>query len=190
MSHSAKANIRHTQREVLRQMSREFRREASLAASRILLGEPFWNASSSVLLFMPLPDELDLQECLSAALRAGKQVALPRYREETQTYGAALLIDPAQLRPGAYGIPEPPPEAPWIPLNQLDAMLVPGLAFDLSGTRLGRGKGFYDRLLAQTRGVKCGVAFDSQLLTNLPREANDIAMNYLLTPTRCVRTGL
>jgi 5-formyltetrahydrofolate cyclo-ligase len=71
-----------------------------------------------------------------------------------------------------------------VPLNQLDFLLVPGVAFDRSGRRLGRGKGFYDRLLAGVTGMKCGVAWDEQIVHELPAEPHDIAMDLMLTPSR------
>jgi 5-formyltetrahydrofolate cyclo-ligase len=68
----------------------------------------------------------------------------------------------------------------------LDFILVPGVAFDLSGRRLGRGKGYYDRLLKQTRGTTCGVAFDEQIVGEIPVEPHDLNVNCILTPTRWI----
>jgi len=58
----------------------------------------------------------------------------------------------------------------------------------LSGHRVGRGKGFYDRLLAKVRGIKCGVAFDQQVVKAVAAQAHDIRMDFILTPMRCIRT--
>jgi len=74
-------------------------------------------------------------------------------------------------------------------LGRLDLILVPGVAFDLRGRRLGRGRGFYDRLLLETGGVKCGIAFDEQIAGEVPTGKYDLQMNFILTPTRCVETG-
>jgi len=63
-------------------------------------------------------------------------------------------------------------------------ILIPGIAFDLHGRRLGRGKGFYDRLLTEIRGVKCGIAFDEQIVEKIPVEPHDVRMDFILTPTR------
>jgi len=73
-------------------------------------------------------------------------------------------------------------------LSRLDLILVPGVAFDLCGCRLGRGGGFYDRLLAETHGVKCGIAFDEQITGEVPTGEHDLQMDFILTPTRCVET--
>ena len=88
---------------------------------------------------------------------------------------------------GKFGISEPRPECETIPLDQFDLVLVPGLAFDPGGNRLGRGRGFYDRILAAASGVKCGVAYDFQLLEKIPVEPHDAPVNFIFTPTRCVR---
>jgi 5-formyltetrahydrofolate cyclo-ligase len=72
------------------------------------------------------------------------------------------------------------------PLNRLDFILVPGVAFDLHGRRLGRGRGFYDQLLANVRGRTCGVAFDEQIVRDVPIEPHDVSLNCILTPTRWV----
>ena len=82
---------------------------------------------------------------------------------------------------------EPAANCTEIPLNQFDLVLVPGMAFDLQGNRLGRGQGFYDRLLAKTSGVKCGVAYDFQLLKNIPAETHDARVSFIFTPSRGVR---
>ena len=66
----------------------------------------------------------------------------------------------------------------------LDVVLVPGVAFDLGGRRLGRGAGYYDRLLTGVRGTTCGVAFDEQISGELPVEPHDVHVNCILTPTR------
>ena len=63
-------------------------------------------------------------------------------------------------------------------------MLIPGLAFALNGARLGRGKGYFDRLLAQVAGTRCGVAFDWQVLSEIPTEAHDILVDCLVTPSQ------
>jgi 5-formyltetrahydrofolate cyclo-ligase len=76
-----------------------------------------------------------------------------------------------------------------IPLEKFDLVLVPGVAFDLSGNRLGRGKGFYDQLLAKISGVKCGVGYDFQLLEKIPAEPHDAKVDFVITPARTMKTA-
>ena len=107
--------------------------------------------------------------------------------EVASQYVACAVKEPGkELRTGQFGIREPIESCPELPLNRLDFVLVPGIAFDLQGRRLGRGKGYYDRLLAEVRGTTCGVAFDEQIVEELPVEPHDIHVNCILTPTRWI----
>ncbi len=187
MSFMDKPSLRQQMRAQLTGLSVSMRRDLSARAVARLVEQGIWPKASSILGYVPLKDELDLLPALEAARLTGKVISLPRYLETEGIYCAAIA--PARmpgLAKGAFGILEPTSEAEVMPLNRLDLVLVPGLAFDVRGKRLGRGKGFYDRLLAQVSGIKCGVALDEQIVQELPAEAHDIAMNYILTPTRWI----
>jgi 5-formyltetrahydrofolate cyclo-ligase len=88
-----------------------------------------------------------------------------------------------ELRPGNFGIAEPSPTLPEIPASEIDAFLCPGLAFDASGGRLGRGKGFYDRILATARpgALKIGVCFPGQLVPDTFSEPHDVRMDRVIS---------
>jgi 5-formyltetrahydrofolate cyclo-ligase len=87
------------------------------------------------------------------------------------------------LAAGRYGVIEPAAVCNVADLKRLDLILVPGVAFDWHGRRLGRGKGYYDRLLAEVSGTTCGVAFDQQLVATIPVEPHDVHLNCILTPS-------
>ncbi|MFM1770638.1 MAG: hypothetical protein RJA22_3167 [Verrucomicrobiota bacterium] len=167
--------------------------EAAAAAADLrerLLAQPAWRQARAILLYAPAPEEPDVWPLLDCALREGRTVALPRHDPGSDTYHAAVIRDPAaDLVPGRFGLREPGPDCPEIPLNRLDLALVPGVGFALNGARLGRGKGYFDRLLPGLTGLKCGVAFDCQLVPALPVEAHDAGVDVVLTPTRWHRTG-
>ena len=144
-----------------------------------------WRAAAAVLVFAPRPDEPDIRPLITAGLAGGKIIALPRHVTASDTYEAAVVRDVARdLRAGHFGLLEPAPECPRLPLMQLDLRLVPGLGFDALGRRLGRGKGYYDQLLSHTPAGNCGIAFDWQVVDELPTEPHDAPMNFLATPTR------
>lgn len=148
-----------------------------------------WRAANSVLLFAPLPDEPDVWPLLRIALAAGKTVALPAFISGTNAYTARRLLDPDRdVVHGKFNIREPAATCPEQPLNRLDLVLVPGIAFDPRGGRLGRGRGYYDRLLAAVNGLKCGVAFDEQIVDAVPVGPMDVRLNCILTPTRWIET--
>lgn len=180
-----KAAIRSRVRAVLAGVSSGEAAEASTRACALLRAQPIWRESKSILFYAPLAQELDLSPLMTDALISDKTVALPRFIAETGQYAAFQVTNPADgLTRGNFGILEPLSTAPSVPVNQLDLALVPGIAFDMCGRRLGRGKGFYDRLLAAVPGAKCGVAFDQQVVGEIPVESHDIVMNFILTPTR------
>jgi 5-formyltetrahydrofolate cyclo-ligase len=180
-----KAAVRAQVRNALREFLSAERVAASAAIRERVLNSASWQAARGVLLFCALPDEPDLDALFGAAHAAGKAVALPRYSAALGAYEAALVRDWSQdCATGRHGVVEPGAQCPRVALNQLDLALVPGVAFDRAGRRLGRGKGYYDRLLAEFPGIRCGVAFDVQVVAALPEEPHDVKLNCLATPTR------
>lgn len=182
----AKSLLRQKIQVQLRGLSAETRSLASARAAQSILQQPIWKNASRVLFYAALRDELDVLPLLEEALKAGKIAGLPRFVPEENRYLAAEVKSiNDQCLQGRYGILEPGSSCPSLSLKQLDLVLVPGVAFDLAGRRLGRGKGFYDRLLAECNGLKCGVGFDFQLLEEpIPEEPHDIRLDCILTPTR------
>jgi 5-formyltetrahydrofolate cyclo-ligase len=145
-------------------------------------------SAHTILFFAPLPDELDVWPMLEMSLALETNCALPFFDAEKNTYGAKLLKTLAtDIVIGKFGVREPAASCVEIPLNQFDLVLVPGMAFDLHGNRLGRGQGFYDRILSGASGVKCGVAHDFQLLEKIPAEPHDAKVDFIFTPSRGVR---
>ena len=182
-----KKTLRTQIREALKKMTPERRTAASVQACARLTQQKIWQKAQSVLFYAPLPEELDLWPLLMDALAAGKTVSLPRFDAEQKGYVACHIRDAADdLSEGQYGIREPAELCARISLNRLDLILVPGIAFDLNGYRLGRGKGYYDRLLAEAGGPTCGVAFDEQIVSQIPTEPHDVRLNCILTPTRWI----
>jgi 5-formyltetrahydrofolate cyclo-ligase len=134
-----------------------------------------WHRSRSVCLFCALPDEPHLLTPWSE----GKKVSLPRVS------GADLKLHYAnsaeELIKGKFGNLEPKANAPKAPFHA-DFIIVPGLAFDPAGGRLGRGAGYYDRLLTKFEGVRVGVCFSELLVEEVPCESHDIRMDFVVTP--------
>lgn len=185
-----KAALRKQIRAVLLHLSPATRAAISAQICARLQEQEFWQKAASVLFFAPLPGEPELWPLLEASMAAGKTVALPRFDAAEQSYVACRVQNlRSEIVNGHFGAREPHPGCVEIPLGRLDLVLVPGVAFDLNGNRLGRGKGFYDRLLPETRKCKCGVAFDEQMVAEVPTGALDVPMDFILTPTRCVETA-
>lgn len=183
----SKAAVRAAARSAVHALALEQRIELSAKAAKLLVSQEVWRAARNILFYAPLPDELDIWPLLGLALDEGKAVTLPRYDTETRAYTACQLGDLSKdIVRGQYGIREASPQCAEMDLNRLDLILVPGVAFDVQGRRLGRGKGYYDRLLPHLPGTTCGVGFDEQLLPEVPTERHDIHLNCILTPTRWI----
>ena len=180
-----KAWLRQRLRERLKGISPVEKATESAHLCGLLREQSLWKRARCVLFYAALSDEVDVWPLLEVAIAEGKIVALPRYRSEQACYGAARLQNPGNdTKTGEFGIREPTAECTGVPLNQLDLILVPGVGFDLSGRRLGRGKGYYDRLLTGVRGAKCGLAFEKQIVMAIPAEPHDITLDYIVTPNR------
>jgi len=183
-----KAALRKQIRGILQKISPAARGALSAQIRDRLKEQVFWKNTGSVLFFAPASNEVDVWPLLEEALNAGKTAALPRFDSTDQSYVACRVQNlRSEIVAGEFGIREPAAKCVEIPLSKFDLVLVPGVAFDLQGHRLGRGRGFYDRLLAEVRGVKCGVAFDEQLASEVPAGMLDVQVNFILTATRCVK---
>ncbi|MSU36110.1 MAG: 5-formyltetrahydrofolate cyclo-ligase [Pedosphaera sp.] len=151
---------------------------------RILARAEFQRARA-ILMTWPLPDEINLWPLASVVLRSHAALCLPRYNPSTGGYDVCQIqhLD-GGLREGPFGIMEPAPDCSLVPPEALDFCLVPGLGFDSCGQRLGRGRGFFDRLLATVRGVTCGAGYDEQMVSRVPIEPHDVQLNLVLTPSK------
>ncbi len=167
----------------LSQLDGVFRDQASQQACARLLRQTVFERSQHILAYAAMAGELNLWPVLERILQAGKTLCLPRYLPGSDSYEAAMIRDlEKDLRPGKMGIREPSPNCPGMDLKRLDLILVPGVAFDRCGRRLGRGKGYYDRILSAVEGFKCGVCFDQQLVDQVPVESHDELLDCILTP--------
>lgn len=172
-----------TKRE-LRQQIRTQKRRLSAAELAVMsedicskvLALASWQEAGTLLLYYPLPDEVDVRLLIKDAFESGKKVLLPVVKgDELELH---LYEGEASLKEGAFGIMEPtgPLFAP-IHYDEIELAIIPGMAFDSAGHRLGRGKGYYDRLLPNLKTAKLtGICFPFQLLEEVPAEAHDISV--------------
>lgn len=184
----AKAELRAKIRSILKSLTPEKRTSDSAKLCVSLKQQHSFQNAASILFFAPLPEEPDLWPLLNEVLATKKLIALPCFDSENQTYLPRRINDiHVEIMSGKFGIREPVPACVAIPLEDLDVVLVPGVAFDASGHRLGRGKGYYDRLLQNLKGRKIGIAFDEQVVDAVPVGKNDVKVDLILTPTRCFK---
>jgi 5-formyltetrahydrofolate cyclo-ligase len=183
--HDLKVTLRSALRAHAQTISAAERAAASAQLCERLAAEKCFQRARGILFFAPLTDEPDIWPLLKKTLAGGCEIALPRFNRAQNSYAAVAVRDlAADIVVGQFAVREPAAHCPVVPWNRLDLLLVPGLGFDARGTRLGRGKGFYDRLLPLANGVKCGLAFDWQMLAEIPAAPHDVTLNCILTPTR------
>lgn len=157
----------------------------SARAVERLLGLDAYRQARSLMVYVAFRSELLTEGLIRAALAQGKVVTVPKVERQSKGLLACRLRSfPGPLRPGAYGILEPVGEALELwPPEQLDLVVVPGLAFDPAGHRLGYGGGYYDRFLAgpAAQATAIGMAFREQVLAHLPVEPLDRSVSAVVT---------
>ncbi|MBR4125877.1 MAG: 5-formyltetrahydrofolate cyclo-ligase [Victivallales bacterium] len=139
--------------------------------------------------FLAFRQEPVLDQFLSNWLAQNKKLLLPRFNLATRQYELVEVTDlNSQIALGHYGIREPEPQLVAIQQVILNTTwLVPGLAFTANGARLGRGAGYYDRLFQQfPQGKRIGIAWEMQLLPEIPQMSWDISMDYIVTESRTI----
>jgi len=160
---------------------------ASIAAS-MLLREDF-ASSSIVLLTLPFGSEWDTRALLAAALARGKTVALPRVNLATRMLDLCVITRlEHDAAPGYRGIPEPCAHCALLDVASIDWVLVPGVAFDRGGHRIGYGGGYYDRLLPLFRACTYRVAgaFELQLVERVPAASHDVTVDAIVTEAQSI----
>ncbi|MDE7377561.1 MAG: 5-formyltetrahydrofolate cyclo-ligase [Paraprevotella sp.] len=160
----------HTQEERLRE---------STEIERLLEMHPYFQKAHTILAYHALPDEVQTKNLLTR-WSGEKRFILPVVKGNDLEL--RIYKGESNLHTGAFGIPEPEGDA-FTDLAELDLALIPGMAFDPSGHRLGRGKGYYDRLLARLRPYRIptmGICFSYQKVSFVPTEEHDIPMDRIL----------
>lgn len=140
--------------------------------------------SDNILLYHSLPDELSTIAFIDK-WHNSKHFYLPRVN------GVSLEVlpyDKSRLHLGAFNIEEPYGND-VVDISEIDMVVVPAVAYDRRGNRVGRGKGYYDRLLADTCAIKIGVAYDFQLVDDIDADPHDVAVDYVITERGIVRTS-
>ncbi len=136
--------------------------------------------------FFPIQNEPDLLETYTSLTTSGCILYLPKATNRgDEPYHMAPWAPGQPLKPGLFGVPEPTSDP--IPVTEsdkrIDYWLIPGLAFSITGARIGFGGGYYDRLLANVTGIKIGIAYPFQLQDTLPTAEHDVEMDIVVTPS-------
>jgi 5-formyltetrahydrofolate cyclo-ligase len=149
--------------------------------ANFVLASAEYAAATTVCSYLAFGQEAPTAPIVCAALADGKRVALPRTLFAQHQLALQEIHGFAGLLPGRYGILAPPLEAPVISPTAIDLFLVPGLAFDAQGNRLGFGAGLYDSVLCHSGGYRMALAYAFQLLPRVPAGADDMPMDLIVT---------
>lgn len=174
-----KQHLRRACRQARTALGETARQQASLAMCDWIEAWPVFQQASVILAYMPIPGEADLTPLL--ARRPQKQWLLPRILPAD---GHRMLFHPyhpARLVRHPFGMAEPAADLPVVPPGQVELALVPGLAFDRLGRRLGYGGGYFDRFLCAFTGASLGVVFQALLLDRLPCGEHDVPVGWVVT---------
>ena len=181
---TTKAELRAEARRRLRALDPAARAEAEAAVAARVWTVPEISLAHTLLLFADLPEEVSTDAIAEEALRRGMTLVYPRTLPESRTMTLHHVRALDELRAANYGIREPDAErCPLVPPGAVDAVLVPGLAWDRRGGRLGRGAGYYDRLFGDPlwRAFRCGVFFAFQEVEAIPAEPWDVPLQAVVT---------
>lgn len=191
--HEAKASLREKVRQAILAMPPDVRAGMDHHICTHLLTSCEFRCSSGILLYCAcFPEEIRTRPLLQACLSTNKRLYLPRALPEGHRLKVSLIDDPdSQLEEGYCHIPEPRADLPEADLAGVDLIIVPGLAFDELGFRLGRGGGYYDRLLStvHTPVFTVGLAYEVQMVPDVPRGEGDRPVGAVMTEDRIIHVG-
>jgi 5-formyltetrahydrofolate cyclo-ligase len=136
------------------------------------------------LFYYPHQNEVNLLPLLNELKNEGKTVLLPKVNGGFIV--PVLVKDLQNLKKGKFSILEP--EGKIFSKEKIDVIFVPAIVFDKQGHRIGFGKGYYDRFLKDTKSIKVGVAYDFQIVDEIPFEEHDVPVDFVITPTKIIKT--
>lgn len=173
-------------RQLIRLRKQEHAADESAAIIERLKQNEHFAAARTLLLYSALKDEVQTQDLLDELIAQGKRVMLPRVISETDME-LRLYTGPQSLQQGAFGIMEPVGEV-FNDYEQIDVAVIPGMAFDAEGHRLGRGKGYYDHFLSHFSPLtshlyKIGICFPWQMVDEVPTDKHDVPMDCVVSQT-------
>lgn len=185
------------QKEQVRNQVHQLRQEQPVAERnqksgmifRRLVSSSQWKDARTVMFYYPKPDEAETTAAISAALAGKKTVCLPAVDRGTETISAYKITSLDGLEKGPFGISEPKKlAANLVAPERIDLIVVPGVAFDVFGNRIGYGRGYYDKYLCIARNAaKVALAFDFQVCDGrLVCEPHDIALDLIITEKRSI----
>ncbi len=174
-----KEKLRKKYSELREGIPPSIRRVAGEAAAAKLMNHPLVKNSRGVMVYISAGNEVPTDILIRRLLSSGHRVYIPVM--EDGLIRPVRLTDPAELKPGAFGIGEvPPEERVYADLEEADIIITPGLCFSADGSRLGRGGGHYDRFLEKSPAYKIGLCYSFQLAGDIPQRGHDVRVDEVV----------
>lgn len=166
------------------------RRAAEAVIQSTFMALPEYVAAKSLALYSPVRGEVAMDRVLAHALLAGKKVYLPAVTAAGLVF--RRFEEDSQLEKGAFGIGEPASTAAQVAVDEIELIVVPGVAFSVAGNRIGYGKGYYDRALhrLESKGRLVALCFECQLVAAIADEPHDVLMDKIITERRVITPAL
>ncbi len=183
----AKEHLRKKFLELRRELTFETVWPLSAIIQDTLVGSALFSKASNIALYSSIENEVLTDEVFARGRLENKNIYYPRVLKGAQDLSFVPVSSLDELTPGAYDIREPGAVAEAIAPSELDLIVLPGVAFNKKGARLGFGKGYYDRAL---EGIKCplvALAYDFQITDSIPTEDFDVPMEYIITEKRLIK---
>lgn len=185
-----KSELRTRIKSIVEALDEQARHEASVRACRRAADLEEFQHANVIMLYMPLPGEVDLTSLALRCFQSGKTVCVPRvdWIRRDMSPVEALSFDDRVMDVDEHGVRVPRDQRPIDP-SLIDLAVVPGLAFDATGHRLGRGGGYYDRFLRRLhpKALLVGLAFDMQIVDEVPVNDRDVPVDVVATDRRTIR---
>jgi 5-formyltetrahydrofolate cyclo-ligase len=164
------------------------RRAFDAAIGERLISLDEYAGARSVLFYASFRSEVSTEELIEASIASSKEVLLPKVDDENCALTKHVIEGLQDVSPGYMGIPEPVTNL-CMKVENIHLIVVPGMAFDLAGWRIGYGGGYYDRLLARVRGVRpiVALAYEAQIREDIPHMEHDVPMDAIVTEERVIR---
>jgi len=182
-----KQQLRQKCRALRRELGEEHRQRASRSICEQLASWSIFLRAETLLTYMPMKAEVDLRPLLEQF--PAKHWVLPRIVPEENHRMDFHPYDPQRLVVHPFGMAEPAADLPLIAATEIQLVLVPGLAYDRHGWRLGYGGGYYDRFLAAFGGVSVGVAYQALVLESIPHHEHDVAVGWIVSEVGVFQAG-
>lgn len=186
-----KKQLRQDMREKLSTIQKPMYEDKSYKIAQKLYEEPSWTKAETVGITLSNPPEVDTYQIIRKAWELGKTVVVPKCISKTKKLDFRCLEDFSQIESVFFGLYEPI-ESITRKVNDadIDLLIVPGLIFTRKGFRVGFGGGYYDRFLTAYRGDKISLAFENQVVTELPIEEHDIPVDKIITNNEVIVTNV